>query len=236
MNKIIFSLAAFLGITFSPFVALAHERQVFDIADKSYLFTVGSLNEPVVVDDRTGVDLRVKLADPKNPGDGNAPAAKAIEGLEQSLKVEISAGDKKEILDLEPAYKDPGAYKAVFFPTVQTTYAYRFFGTIEGTPVNLTFTCLPAGTPKSEEDKSIVPMGDKINRTLKVGGFGCPLAKEALGFPELSMSINGLHEDMHTDLAALEKTVSSSAKTGTILGAFALIIAIAAFFRGRKKD
>lgn len=234
MNKIIFS-ALFVTILFPSF-AFAHERQVFTIGSNQYLFTVGSLNEPVVIDDKTGVDLRVRLADPTNPGDGNAIGAKPVEGLEQSLKVEISAGDKKEILNLEPAYKDPGTYKAIFFPTVQTTYAYRFFGTVDNTPVNLTFTCLPAGTPKSEEDKSVVPLGDKVSRTLKVGGFGCPLQKEILGFPELSMSVNGLHEDMHGDLSALEKTVSSSTKTGTTFGIVALAISIVALVRTRKKD
>lgn len=234
MNKIIFS-ALFAVILFPSFV-FAHERQVFTIGSNQYLFTVGSLNEPVVVDDKTGVDLRVKLADPKNPGDGNAPGAKPAEGLEQSLKVEISAGDKKKTFALEPAYKDPGAYKAVFFPTVQTAFTYRFFGTINNTPVNISFQCDASGMKKTEEDKTEVKISDGVTRTLKVGGFGCPLGKEPLGFPELSMSVNGLHDDTHADLAALEKTVSSSSKMGTILGAFALIVALAAFFRGRKKD
>jgi hypothetical protein len=226
---------AFIAVLFSPFSALAHERQVFDIGGQKYLFTVGSLGEPIVVDDKTGVDFRIKIADPKNPGDGNASGAKPVEGLEQSMQVEIIAGDKKKTFALEPAYKDPGAYKAVFFPTIQTALTYRFFGTINNTPVDVSFPCDASGVKKTEEDKTEVKMSENVTRTLKVGSFGCPLAKEALGFPESSVSLNGLHGDIHADLAALEGNISTSAKTGTILGALALIIALAALFMGRKK-
>lgn len=234
MNKTIFSLV--LTSVFLPSAVFAHERQVFNIGGQAYLFTVGSLNEPLVVDDKTGVDLRVKLADPKTPGDGNAAGAKPVTGLEQGLQVEINAGDKKKTFSLEPAYNDPGAYKAVFFPTVQTALTYRFFGTINNVPVNISFACDASGVKKTEEDKSEVKISDTITRTLKVGSFGCPLAKEPLGFPEESASLNGLHEDLHGDLAAMENTAQSAAKSGTILGALALVVALSAFFRGRKKD
>lgn len=239
MNTIFFSSSAaltFIAVLFFPFPALAHERQVFNIGGQHYLFIVGSLGEPVVVDDKTGVDFRVKFADPKNPGDGNAAGAKPAEGLEQSMQVEIIAGGKKKTFALVPAYKDPGAYKAVFFPTIQTSLTYRFFGTINNVPVDVSFPCDASGVKKTEEDKTEVKVSDGVTRTLKVGSFGCPLAKDALGFPENSVSLNGLHEDMHADLAALEGNVSSSAKTGAILGGLALIIALAAFFRGKKKD
>lgn len=237
MNKIFSSLlVALLSIVLmSPLTASAHERQVFEIGGKQYLFVVGSLGEPVVVDDKTGVDLRVKLADPKNPGDSNSANAKAIEGLDQTLKVEISAGDKKKVFDLKPAYKDPGAYKAVFFPTVQTALTYRFFGTIDGTPVNLSFACNPATESQTAEDKNAVKIDDNVTRTLKVGAFGCPLAKESLGFPEDEMSILGLHEDLHGDLKAVESKITPSNASGaTILSIAALAIGVLAFIRTRK--
>jgi hypothetical protein len=234
MHKTIFSSGAalaFIAVLFSPFSALAHERQVFDIGGQKYLFTVGSIGEPIVVDDKTAVDLRVKFADPANPGDGNTPGARPADGLEQSMQVEIIAGDKKKTFALEPAYKDPGAYKAVFFPTIQTALTYRFFGTINNVPVDVSFPCDASGVKKTEEDKTEVKMSESVTRTLKVGSFGCPLAKDALGFPESSVSLNGLHEDIHADLAA----IGNSAKTGVILGSLALIIALAAVFVGRKK-
>ncbi len=36
-----------------------------------------------------------------------------IDGLEKTLKFEISAGDKKKILEIEPAFNDLGHYEAV---------------------------------------------------------------------------------------------------------------------------
>jgi len=42
-------------------VAFAHEHQIYEINGKIYEFTMGSLNEPVAVDDKTGVDLRINL-------------------------------------------------------------------------------------------------------------------------------------------------------------------------------
>ena len=39
--------------------AYAHQRQLFTIGNDDYLFVVGSLNEPIFVDDKTGVDLAV---------------------------------------------------------------------------------------------------------------------------------------------------------------------------------
>jgi hypothetical protein len=238
MNKTIFSSSfffAFLAIFFSPLNVFAHERQVFDIGGQKYLFTVGSLNEPLAVDDKTGVDFRVKLADPKNPGDGSASGAKPATGLEQSVQVEISAGDKKKILSLEPAYNDPGAYKAVFFPTIQTTLTYRFFGTINNTPVNLSFQCDASGVKKTEEDKTETKTSAGVTRVLQVGSFGCPLAKDSLGFPENSTSLHGLHEDLHGDLSAIEARAAASSKTGTILGVVALAVSLIAFLRTRKK-
>jgi hypothetical protein len=234
MNKTIFSLI--FASVFLPSAVFAHERQVFNIGGQSYLFTVGSLNEPLVVDDKTGVDFRVKSADPKNPGDGSAPGAKAVTGLEQSVQVEIIAGDKKKTFSLEPAYNDPGLYKAVFFPTIQTSLTYRFFGTVNNVPVDVSFQCDASGVKKTEEDKTEVKISDSVTRTLKVGSFGCPLAKEALGFPEDAMSINGLHEEIHGDLTALESRSAASSKIGTILGIVALAISIVAFIRIRKKD
>ncbi len=176
--------AVVLGIFFSPAYAFAHERQVFTIGGKQYLFTVGSLNEPLVVDDKSGVDLRVKLADPAKPEDGSSPRAIPVTGLEKSLKVEVAAGSAKKTVDLSPAYNDPGAYKAVFYPTVQTTLSYRFFGTVDGTPVDITFTCSNAGHEMAMEDRSEKKISDTVTRTLQVGAFGCPLSKSDLTFPE----------------------------------------------------
>ena len=196
-------ILASLGILIAfPVIASAHERQLFQIGNTDYIFVVGSLNEPVVVDDKTGVDLRVKIADPSDPTNSSAANAKPALGLDQTLKVEISAGNKKKVLDLSPSYGDPGAYHAPFYPTIQTTYSYRFFGKISNEDVDLIFTCNPAGHPRTEDDSNVVKMTDSLSRKFKAGAFGCPLGKADLGFPEKANTIHDLGNKIpkHTTL------------------------------------
>lgn len=74
--------------------------------------------------------------------------------LESTLKVEVSAGEAKSLFDLKPSFDNPGVYKAVFFPTIATTYNFRLQGKINDIPVDIPFSCNPAGHPKSEEHNS----------------------------------------------------------------------------------
>ena len=80
-------------------VAFAHQRQLFTIEDKDYLFVVGSIGEPVFVDDKSGVEFRAYWPDPSDPANSQANGTRPIEGLENMLKVEIAAGDKKKVLE-----------------------------------------------------------------------------------------------------------------------------------------
>jgi hypothetical protein len=167
-----------------PLIASAHERQVFRIGGRVYTFVVGFLNEPVFAGDKSGLDLRIRLADPKAPFNFFSPNVKPVEKLETSLKVEISAGGKKKVLGLEPAFRDPGVYRATFFPTAVTTYRFRLFGEMNGTPVDLAFTCNAGdGHPRPAEDRSEVKLSDRVTRIFKSGAFECPEAKGAVEFP-----------------------------------------------------
>ena len=38
-------------------MAFAHQRQLFTIGDKGYLFVVGSIGEPLFVDQKSGVEM-----------------------------------------------------------------------------------------------------------------------------------------------------------------------------------
>ncbi|MBY0539704.1 hypothetical protein K2P56_04760 [Patescibacteria group bacterium] len=176
-----------------PASAFAHETHVFEINGENYQFVVGSLNEPIVVDDKTGVSLSVSMVghEAMEATDHHA-AGGAVAGLEESLKVELIAGDKKKTLDLSPVYNTPGSYKAPFYPTVATTLSYRVFGTINDTPVDLTFSCSPAGHTVAEEDKNRVQISDKVFRVSKTGSYGCPTEKAEMGFPEESASVADL--------------------------------------------
>ncbi len=203
-------------------VASAHEHDAFQIGDKQYQFVVGSLNEPVVVDDKTGVDLTLTSGGmptmgPDGDMDGPPTNSVAITGLEKTLKVEISAGDKKQTFDLVPAYGKPGGYYATFYPTVQTTFAYRFFGTVDNNPVDITFNCNPAPSSVQGEDKTAVQLSDKVRRISKAGAFGCPLAKANLGFPEPSVSNNDLAAKVNSLNTGSSKSLAVTALVLSVL-------------------
>ena len=212
-----------------PMAALAHETQQFKIGDKEYSIVVGTLNEPTVVDDKAGVALIVtQLGVPStaavhDDGDGDAASGAPVEGLDKLLKVEVSAGDKKKVFELTPQWGTPGSYEAVFFPTVQTTLTYRFFGRINNVPVDFSFSCNPAGHPQVADEKVAVEVSKNVTRTLKRGAFGCPLGKADLGFPEPAVAM--------VDLAKNGETTPDVGMIGLIVGCIALLVGIGAWVK-----
>ena len=46
--------------------------------------------------------------------DSRAEKAKPVEGLEKTLKVEVKAGPHARVFELEPRFRAPGRYDAVF--------------------------------------------------------------------------------------------------------------------------
>jgi hypothetical protein len=185
--------------------AFAHERQLYTIGGQDYLIVIGSLNEPIFVDDKSGVDLRVLRADPNNPMNSSAEGAAPVEGLEETIQVEIAAGNKTKALQIEPAFGEPGAYEAAFYPTVATTFTYRLFGTINNTPVDLTFACAPTGEAGATPDNSTVPISEGVVRKGAEGGFGCPAPISDAGFPEPIMS----NHEIATTLQQLQSEIPS---------------------------
>jgi hypothetical protein len=219
--------------------ASAHEHDTYEIGNKYYLITVGSLNEPFVVDNMSGVDLRVSQV----PGAGGKDSTRVIgkgspvTGLEQTLKAELAAGDKKETLSLDPSDSAPGSYTAIFIPTVQTTYSYRIFGTINGSPVDLTFACVPGEVSETAEDKSQVKVSETVTRVDKVGAFGCPAARNSAGFPEPAVSSYELNQNLQ-NVAAAARLAGNDARTsqmlsivGFIAGLSGLAVAVMAWKR-----
>jgi hypothetical protein len=170
-------------------VAFAHQRQLFTIGDKDYLFVVGSLGEPLYIDQKSGVDFSAFWPDPSDPVNSRANGSRPIEGLENMLKVEVVAGDKNKTFDFEPAFMNPGHYEAPFFPTVETTYNYTLFGVINGTNFRATWTCSPAGGEGTLiSNNSTVEISPNVTRKSMMGSFGCPQPLSEAGFPEPLMS------------------------------------------------
>jgi len=121
-----FWLAAMAGLLTFSSIAVAHERR----AVGSYTFVVGWLNEPAYLNEPNAVDLRVTRANDSSP----------VTGLEQSLKAEVTQGDKKTEVQLRPRFNSPGAYDGRLMPTAEGVYSFRIFGTIEGAQINEAFT------------------------------------------------------------------------------------------------
>jgi hypothetical protein len=198
--------------------AFAHQRQLYTIGDQDYLIVIGSLNEPVFVDDKSGVELRVLRADPNNPMNSSAEGAVPVEGLEETVQVEIGAGNNTKVLQLEPAFGEPGAYEASFYPTVATTYTYRLFGTINNTPVDLTFTCAPTGEAGATADNSTVQISEGVVRKGIEGGYGCPAPLSEAGFPEPYVSNNEIVttlEQLRSEIQSMNPATGSTATTTT---------------------
>jgi hypothetical protein len=191
--------------------AFAHQRELYTIGGQDFLIVIGSLNEPIFVDDKSGVDLRVLRADPSNPMNSSAAGASPMEGLEQTIQVEIAAGNKTKVLQLEPAFGEPGAYEAAFYPTVPTTFTYRLFGAINNTPVNLSFACTPVGEAGATANNSTVQVSEGVVRKGVEGGFGCPAPISDAGFPEPYMS----NFDITTKLNQLQRETSPTNLSST---------------------
>jgi hypothetical protein len=227
--------AFLLGVAFLANTppAAAHEHDTFKIGGLQYVFTVGSLNEPIMVDKNSGVDFRV--AQVPAAGGGHADHTKhadqggagtPVVGLDQTLKVELSAGNKKETLALDPVRNTPGSYVANFIPTVQTTYSYRIFGTIDNQPVDATFRCVTGEVSESAEDNAEVKLSSTVTRIHKVGAFGCPSSKKSVGFPEPALSSYDLSQDMQSIATAAEAAGKQAAMSQT-LSIVALIVGVA---------
>ena len=70
MSFITFSLI--LSIVIPSQFAFAHEKQLLSINEKPYLFVVGSVDEPVYINDKSGVEFFAYVPDPNDPLAENA--------------------------------------------------------------------------------------------------------------------------------------------------------------------
>ena len=115
--------------------ALAHEER--EVAGCEV--EVGFMNEPVFAGGRSGLEIFVNKDD------------KPVEGLEQTLKAEVIVGEAKRDLPLNARWGEAGAYESVFIPTVAGPYTFHLTGTIDGTPVDESFTSSPEGFNEVQE-------------------------------------------------------------------------------------
>ncbi|MDN5868760.1 MAG: hypothetical protein L0H55_15355, partial [Candidatus Nitrosocosmicus sp.] len=200
MNKILLTLfGAMIAVSMlaAPILHMsyAHQRALFEINGKDYLFVVGSANEPLYVDDKTAATLDAYWPNATDPTNTRANGTQPVTGLEGMLRVNILAGDKNMTSNLEPAYGEVGKYESeTFYPTVATTFDYRIYGDINGTAFDVTFSCSPAGE-QGVSDNSTVQISEGVERKSLLGGFGCP--EERIGFPEPYISQYEISQELN---------------------------------------
>jgi hypothetical protein len=183
MKKIIIALMFLLNANF----VFAHEKQLITIGDKDYLFVIGSLNESVIVGDKSGLDMSIYLPDVKDSLNSKATNSIPVLGLEKDLKLEMLSGNLIEPFDLTAAWGKPGNYNSIFYPTNSSEFSYRISGKLNNQDINLTFTCSKLGHVMKNmdvKDHSQMKMSNG-NFTVKdmSGSFGCPKDKENFLFP-----------------------------------------------------
>lgn len=196
------ALCAVAALLLLPSIVSAHGGR--DVGE--YHFTVGFFVEPGFEGQKNGVDLRVATGDEE-----------PVEGVQDTLQVEVTQGDQSITLPLRTVFGTPGRYTADFFPTVSGQYTFRFFGNIDDLAVDEAFTS-------------------------EVDGFGNILPTEELQFPqrvasgrELQNAVNGA-----TTAAADADDAASSAgmraNIALVLGGLGLVAgggALAASLRKR---
>lgn len=122
-------LVAMISLSNAP-LALAHESRM--VANERFRVSVGLLNEPILTQERNGLDLIVRPAGQADP----------IPGLEENLNAEIIApdGDRRREFPIRPQYGSPGRYTFDVLLAEPGFYKVRVWGEIEGYFFDETFT------------------------------------------------------------------------------------------------
>ena len=135
MSRVLAAVAAF-AIVASSFaltsnVALGHERR----AVGPYTFVVGWINEPSYVGLLNSLDLTVT----------ETSGGKAVEGLEKTLKADLTFGGSSQAqpLTLAARFGQPGKYSGYVMPTKVGDYTFHITGTVGTTNVDEKFESGP---------------------------------------------------------------------------------------------
>src|SRR5213593_1920737 len=122
MSRLLPTVAA-LAIVLSSFaisanVALGHERR----AVGPYTFVVGWINEPAYVNTMNSLDLTVT----------ETSGAKAVEGLDKTLKADLTFGGSStpQPLTIAARFGLPGKYAGFVLPTKVGDYTFHIVGTV----------------------------------------------------------------------------------------------------------
>ena len=164
MTRLISFVAATLVVvsTFAIYsgIAAAHERRMVG----PYQFVVGWLNEPAYVGLMNSLAMRIS--------DTRATPAKAIEGLEKTLTVDLQTGGLGSLpLTVTARFGTPGAYNGYVMPTTTGTYTFTIKGKIDTLDVNEKFESGPGRFGDIESTTALqypnkVPAADELTKRL----------------------------------------------------------------------
>ena len=172
--------------------ANAHEHLVAG----DYRLTIGWADEPAYVGFRNAVSVAIADKSERPVPDAGAP-----------LTVEVTFGEQRVSLPLEPVRERPGEFRASLLPTRAGTYAFRIVGTIRGQHVDATSTC---------SDKT----------------FHCVTDAAAIQFPAKDPSLGDLAERVSRTLPRAERAGESatSARVLALVAALASAVALVSSF------
>jgi hypothetical protein len=164
MTRLI-SLAAATLVVVSSFAiyggtAAAHERRMVG----PYQFVVGWLNEPAYVGLMNSLDMRIS--------DTRVTPAKAVEGLEKTLTVDLQSGGLTPLpLTVTARFGTAGAYNGYVMPTTTGTYTFTIKGKIDTLDVNEKFESGPGRFGDIESTTALqypnkVPAADDLTKRL----------------------------------------------------------------------
>ena len=164
MTRLISLVAATLVVVSSfaiySGIAAAHERRMVG----PYQFVVGWLNEPAYIGLMNSLDMRIS--------DTRVTPAKAVEGLEKTLTVDLQTGGLGSLpLTVTARFGTPGAYNGYVMPTATGTYTFTIKGKIETLDVNEKFESGPGRFGDIESTTAIqypnkVPAADDLTKRL----------------------------------------------------------------------
>ena len=196
-----FALAG-IALLLLPTLAWAHERRT--IGD--YELVVGWVGEPAYVDEPNQVDFRVTKTQTNEP----------VEGLERTVKVDISYGGQTKTSELRPRFGQRGAYVADIMPTRTGDYIFHFTGDINGMPLDARFDSADGKFSKIEP-------------------------KTEIAFPEAPVGVTQL-QDRVAGVSTSTEAAQASARIallvgigGAVLGLLGLLLGAIAFVSARRQ-
>jgi hypothetical protein len=155
-----------------------------------------------------------------------------VTDLGDTLKVEVSFGDKTQEFPLEPNFEaeegTPGDYRAWLIPTRSGTYSFHLTGTVDGQHMNETFT----SGPKTFDDVTDPQSVQFPEQDPSTGELAARIEREA---PRVNDAIDQANTSAQNASDDASKALSF-AIVGLVVGAVGIAVAVVALVGSRKRQ